>query len=71
MLAIANKWKPCHVVCDDSDFSIGYALIQYDADGTKHFIFYHARQMQPDERKFPVHDKKLLAMKNALAKFRV
>ena len=45
--------------------------MQYDADGAERVVCYQSRQPQPAERNYPVHDKELLAMKYALAKFRV
>ena len=35
ILAIADQGRPFHVVCDASDFAIGCALMQYDADGAE------------------------------------
>ncbi|CAI5711096.1 unnamed protein product [Peronospora effusa] len=71
VLAIADQDRPFHVVCDASDFAIGCALMQYDTDGAERVVCYQSRQLQPAERNYPVHDKELLAMKYALAKFRV
>ena len=71
ILAIADQYRPFHVVCDASDFAIGCALMQYDADGAERVVCYQSRQLQPAERNYPVHDKELLAMKYSLAKFRV
>jgi hypothetical protein len=71
ILAIADPDKPFHVVCDASDFAIGSALMQLDDDGVERVVCYQSRQLQPAERNYPVHDKELLAMKYALAKFRV
>ena len=45
--------------------------MQYDTDGAERVVCYQSRQLQPAERNYPVHDKELLAMKYALAKFRV
>ena len=59
------------MVCDASDFAIGCALMQYDADYAERVVYHHSLQLQPDERNFPVHDKELLAMKYALANLRV
>ena len=69
VLAIADQDRPFHVVCDASDFAIECALMQYDTDSAKRVVCYQSRQMQPAERIYPVHDKELLAMKYALAKF--
>ena len=43
--------------------------MQYDTDGDERVVCYHSRQLNTAERKYPVHDKELLAMKYALAKF--
>ncbi|KAE8875196.1 hypothetical protein PF003_g40665 [Phytophthora fragariae] len=63
--------RPFHVVCDASDFAIGCALMQFDAEGRKRVVSYQSRQMKPAEKNYPVHDKELLAMRYALIKFRV
>ncbi|KAG3065120.1 hypothetical protein PI125_g24050 [Phytophthora idaei] len=45
--------------------------MQHDHEGRDHVIYYQSRQLKPAERNCPAHDKELLAMKYALAKFRV
>ena len=45
VLAIADQDRPFHVVCDASDFAIGCALMQYDADDAERVVFYHPRQL--------------------------
>ncbi|POM70033.1 Reverse transcriptase [Phytophthora palmivora] len=42
-----------------------------DDEGREHVISFQSRQLKAAERNYPVHDKELLAMKYALAKFRV
>ncbi|POM80046.1 Pol protein [Phytophthora palmivora] len=42
-----------------------------DDEGRERVIFFQSRQRKAAERKYPVHDKELLAMKYALVKFRV
>ena len=71
ILTIADQNRPFHVVSDSSDFAIDCALMQHDADGAERVVCYQSRQLQASERNYPVHDKELLAMKYALAKFRV
>ncbi|KAG3234038.1 hypothetical protein PI124_g20909 [Phytophthora idaei] len=71
ILAVADQDRPFHVVCDASDFAIGCALMQHDHEGRDRAVYYQSRQLKPVERNYPVHDKELLAMKCALAKFRV
>ncbi|GMF56614.1 unnamed protein product [Phytophthora fragariaefolia] len=70
ILAVADQDRPFHVVCDASDFAIGCALMQHDHKGRDRVVYYQSRQLKPAERNYPVHDKELLAMKYALAKFR-
>ena len=69
ILAIADQHRPFHVVCDASDFAIGCALMQYDADGAELVVCYQLRHLQAAERNYTVHEKEPLAMKYALAKF--
>ena len=38
VLAIADQDRPFHVACDVSDFAIGCALMQYDADGVERVV---------------------------------
>ncbi|KAG2759423.1 hypothetical protein PC116_g27872 [Phytophthora cactorum] len=45
--------------------------MQHDREGRDRVVYYQSRQLKPTERNYPVHDKELLAMKYALAKFRV
>ncbi|KAG3010780.1 hypothetical protein PC120_g14872 [Phytophthora cactorum] len=71
ILAVADQDRPFHVVCDASDFATGCALMQHDHEGRDRVVYYQSRQLKPAERNYPVHDKVLLAMKYALAKFRV
>ncbi|KAG2960565.1 hypothetical protein PC119_g26358 [Phytophthora cactorum] len=71
ILSVADQDRLFHVVCDVSDFAIGCALMQHDHEGHDRVVYYQSRQLKPAERNYPVHDKELLAMKYALAKFRV
>ncbi|GMF24343.1 unnamed protein product [Phytophthora fragariaefolia] len=71
ILSVADQDRPFHVVCDASDFAIGFALMQHDDEGRDRVVYYQSRQLKPAERNYPVHDKELLAMKYALATFRV
>ncbi|KAG3023423.1 hypothetical protein PC129_g10883 [Phytophthora cactorum] len=68
ILSLLDDSKPFHVVCDASNFAIGCALMQLDDDGHERVVSCHSRQMKPAERNYPVHDKKLLAMRYALIK---
>ncbi|KAG3058201.1 hypothetical protein PI125_g25269 [Phytophthora idaei] len=71
ILALLDPDRPFSVVCDASDFAIGCALLQADADGRERVITFESRQLKAAEKNYPVHDKELLAMKYALVKFRV
>ncbi|OWZ02830.1 Retrovirus Polyprotein [Phytophthora megakarya] len=71
ILAVADQDRPFHVVCDASDFAIGCALMQLYHDSRDRVVYYQSRHLKPAEQNYPVHDKELLAMKYALAKFRV
>ncbi|KAG3181680.1 hypothetical protein PC128_g15006 [Phytophthora cactorum] len=71
ILVVADQDRLFHVVCDASDFAIGCALMQHDHEGRDRVVYYQSRQLKSSERNYPVHDKELLAMKYALAKFRV
>ena len=71
VLALPDSDKPFSVVCDASNYAIGCALIQTDADGRERVISYQSRLLKSAELNYPVHDKELLAIKYALVKFRV
>ncbi|CAI5746371.1 unnamed protein product [Peronospora destructor] len=71
VLILPDDLKPFHVVCDASDFAICCALMQFDHEGRERVVSYQSRLLKPAEKNYPVHDKELLAMRNALIKFRV
>ncbi|GMF26799.1 unnamed protein product [Phytophthora fragariaefolia] len=71
ILALPDEDRPFSVVCDASDFAIGCALLQVDAEGCERVVSFQSRQLKAAEKNYPVHDKELLAMKYALVKFRV
>ncbi|KAG3132710.1 hypothetical protein PC128_g26444 [Phytophthora cactorum] len=70
-LTVADQDRPFHVVCDASDFAIGCTLMQHNHEGRDRVVYYQSPQLKPAARNYPVHGKELLAMKYALAKFRV
>ncbi|GMG18058.1 unnamed protein product [Phytophthora fragariaefolia] len=70
ILALPDEDRPFSVVCDASDFAIGCALLQADAEGRDRVVSFESRQLKAAEKNYPVHDKELLAMKYALVKFR-
>ncbi|KAG2975395.1 hypothetical protein PC120_g25850 [Phytophthora cactorum] len=63
ILALPGPDRPFSVVCDASDFAIGCALLQADAEGRERVIAFESRQLKAAEKNYPVHDKELLAMK--------
>ncbi|GMF49040.1 unnamed protein product [Phytophthora fragariaefolia] len=71
ILPLPDELKPFSVVCDASYYAVDCALLQSDEDGHERVISFQFRQLKAAERNYPVHDKELLAMKYALAKFRV
>ncbi|KAE9178187.1 hypothetical protein PF005_g24183 [Phytophthora fragariae] len=71
VLMLLDTSRSFYVVCDASDFAIGCALMQFDAEGREPVVSYQSRQMKPAEKNYPVHDKELIAMRYALIKFRV
>ncbi|OWZ14064.1 reverse transcriptase [Phytophthora megakarya] len=70
-LAVTDQDRPFHVVCDASDFAIGCSLMQLDREGRDQIVYYQLRQLKPADQNYLIHDKELLAMQYALAKFRV
>ena len=50
ILEIADQDRPFHVVCDASDFAIGCAFMQYDADGAERVFCYQSCQLQAAQR---------------------
>ncbi|KAE9198507.1 hypothetical protein PF005_g16115 [Phytophthora fragariae] len=64
-LALPDEERPFSVVCDASDFAIGCALLQVDAEGREWVVSFQSRQLKAAEKNYPVHDKELLAMKTA------
>jgi hypothetical protein len=71
ILALPDPDHPFSIVCDASDFAIGCALLQADAEGHGRVIAFESRQLKAAEKTYLVHDKELLAMKYALVEFRV
>ncbi|GMF57314.1 unnamed protein product [Phytophthora fragariaefolia] len=71
ILALLGEDRPFSVVCDASDFAIGCALLQADAEGREKVVSFQSRKLKAAEKNYPVHEKELLAMKYALVKFRV
>ncbi|GMF43472.1 unnamed protein product [Phytophthora fragariaefolia] len=71
ILALPDEDRSFSVVCDASDFAIGCALLQVDAEGRERVVYFQSRQFKAAEKNYHVHDKELSARKYALIKFRV
>ena len=56
ILALPDPDRPFSVVCDASDFAIGSALLQTDADGRERVIAFESRQLQAAEKNYPIDD---------------
>ncbi|KAE9166922.1 hypothetical protein PF002_g30997 [Phytophthora fragariae] len=53
VLMLSDTSRPFHVVCDASDFAIGCANMQFDAEGRERVVSYQSRQMKPAEKNYP------------------
>ena len=71
ILTLPGSDRPFSVVCEASDFSIGFGLLQTDAEGRDLVISFESCQLKAAEKNYSVYDKELLDMKYALSKFRV
>ena len=56
------------VEIDASNCEIKKVLLQIDKNNKKRFIVYHSRKMIEAEQNYDIHDKKLLAIVDALKK---
>src|SRR3954447_21463224 len=70
VLCIPNLDLPFTVTTDASDFAMG-AVLQQDQGKGPQPVAYTSRKMNAAERNYPAHDKELLAIMHALAKWRV
>ncbi|KAG3122199.1 hypothetical protein PI124_g24232 [Phytophthora idaei] len=57
ILALPDPDRPFSVVCDASDFAIGCAILEADADGRERVIAFESRQLKAAEKNYPVHDR--------------
>lgn len=64
ILALPDFNQPFVLECDASSEEIGAALMQ-----NKHPINYESRKLNNAERLYSIHDKNMLAIMHALAKF--
>jgi hypothetical protein len=58
--------KPFTIETDASEWAIGMVLLQLGADGRLHPIAFDGRKLTGAELNYPVHEKELLAIKEAL-----
>ena len=58
--------SPFTVETDASDFAIGASLLQLGPDGKLHPVAFLSRRLQGAENNYPVHEKELQAIKEAL-----
>ena len=70
-MALPDSDRPFSVVVITSKFGIGSALLQTDEEGQECVIASESHQLKAAEKNYPIHEKELLAMKYALAKFRM
>ena len=63
--------KPFTIETDSSDFGNGMALLQEGADGKMHPVAFDGRKLHGAELNYPTHEKELLAIKDALTKWRI
>src|SRR6266496_4722974 len=61
--------KPYFIETDTSDFAIGYALMQIGDDGQMHPIAYEGKKLNGATLRYLVHEKELLAIKEALKRW--
>src|SRR5437763_1339419 len=70
VLCIPDPNLPFTVTTDASDFAVG-AVLQQDQGQGPQPVAYTSRKMNPAEWNYPAHDKELLTIMHALAKWRV
>jgi hypothetical protein len=69
VLASPDPTRKFIVTTDASDFAIGAALSQHFDDGERPIAF-HSKKLSPAEANYPVHEKELLAVIQALKEWR-
>ena len=62
--------KPYTIETDASDFAIGFDLLQIGEDGLMHPLAFDGRKLREAELRYPTHEKELLAIKEALLKWK-
>src|SRR5277367_314991 len=66
-----DETKPYTIETDSSDFANGMALLQEGEDGKLHPVAFDGRKLHGAELRYPTHEKELLAIKEALNRWRV
>jgi RNase H-like domain found in reverse transcriptase/Reverse transcriptase (RNA-dependent DNA polymerase)/Integrase zinc binding domain/Retroviral aspartyl protease len=66
VLQQVDPQKPFVVETDASDFAIGSCLLQTADDSKLHPVAYESRKLSDAQTRYPVHEKELLAIKQAL-----
>ena len=70
MLVQPDSMKPYTIETDSSDFGNGMTLYQQgDNDGKLHPVAFDGRKLHGAELWYPMHEKELLAIKDALQKW--
>jgi transposase InsO family protein len=70
VLALPDDSRPFLIETDASDWAIGCSLLQADENGRTHPVAYDGRKLSTTEFNYPVHEKELLAIKNAIRVWR-
>jgi hypothetical protein len=70
ILMYPDQSKKFIVETDASDFALGAVLSQLDADGVTHPVAFHSRKLDKCEINYEIHDKELLAIKDAFEVWR-
>ena len=65
-----DPMKPYTIETDASDFAIGYVLMQQGDDGLMHPVAFDGRKLRGAELRYPTHEKELLAIKEAVVKWK-
>ena len=65
-----DPMKSYMIETDASNFAIGYTLIQVGDDGKSHPVAFDGRKLRGAELNYPMHEKELLAIKEALVKWK-
>jgi hypothetical protein len=61
-----NLWEAFVIETDASDFAYGAVLLQMGEDGKEHPVAYLSHALSDVERRYPTHERELLAVKSAL-----